>query len=171
MRWRIPLAIMLAAFVAVSCQEAPTAAEDSPTETAEILLDSEGNNGAIRWIPDAFCGIYDGVGDFVWNDCRNQIATFSANGNALVVVQASGVYNPTGKVVRWDAYNPPPGLLELFNLESAPAPCVLLDTEGGLTLFTVKWSGSVTPSGQATFTCHYAAQWEWEPPDGWEPPF
>jgi len=171
MPWRIPLALVLAAFVAVSCSDAPTATEDSVAEAPEILLDSH-SNGAIRWIPDDFCGVYDGVGDLVFPvDCRNQIATFSRNGNAMTVVQASGVYNPTGKTVRWDAYNPPPVALALFELERPPVPCVLLDTEGGLTLFTVKWSGIVTRSGQATFTCHYAKQWEWEPPDGWEPPF
>jgi hypothetical protein len=97
-------------------------------------------------------------------DCRNQIATYSKNGNALVVVQANGIENNTGRVVKWDAWNPPAIMLEWFGLTEPPAPCFVLGPEGGA-LFTMKWEGRVTPGGAASFTCHYAKQWEYQWPD------
>ena len=171
MRWRIPVVATLALLFAVSCQDMPTTVNESPAAAPEILASSHGNNGAIRWIPDPFCGLWDASGGLVFPvDCKQQISTFSQNRNAVITVTGT-VDNPTGMVVTWDAYNPPPLAFVLFELEEAPVPCVLFDTEGELALYTVKWSALITPSGRAKVTCHFADQWEWEPPPGWEPPF
>lgn len=164
MHWRIPFALVLSLLVAMSCQDAPTAAEDSVAEAPEILFDSHGNNGAVRWIPDPFCAVFDGDGEPVFVDCRNQIATFSRNGNAIVVVHETGVSNTTGKVVKWDAWNPPQVLLDAYELEAPPAPCFALGTEGEA-LFTMKWQAMVTPGGHASLICHYAEKWEYQWPD------
>jgi hypothetical protein len=164
MLWRIPIAVALAAFVAVSCDQAPTAAEDAATEVTGILVKADGNNGAVRWIPDPECAVFDSYGDFVIVDCRNQIATYSANGNANIVVKASGILNHTGRVVTWDAMNPPPVMLEWFGLDAPPAPCFVYGPNQEA-LFTVNWEGRLTPSGEATFKCHYAKKWEFQWPD------
>jgi len=65
MRWRIPLVVVLALFVAVSCDQQPV--EPQVNEVAEvpsILTSADGNNGAVRWIPDPECGVIDGDGEF-----------------------------------------------------------------------------------------------------------
>jgi hypothetical protein len=169
MLWRIPLVVLLVAGLVAACDQAPTAvdADDAP-DAAGIVMEADGNNGAVRWIPDPECGVFDGDGEFFIVDCRNQIATYSANGNALVVVQASGVPNPTGKTLHWDAYNPPQIMLDWFGLTEPPAPCFLYGP-GGLAeedfLFTVNWKATLTPSGQGSFICHYAKKWEYQWPN------
>lgn len=164
MRWRIPVALALAAFVALSCQEAPTAVEDSASEVPGILAKSDDNNGAVRWIPDPECSVFDSYGDFVIVDCRNQIATYSSNGNANIVVKASGIENHTGRVITWDAYNPPQIMLDWFGLDEPPAPCFVYGPNQEA-LFTINWEGKLTPSGEATLKCHYAEKWEFQWPD------
>ena len=166
MPWRIPLALVLAAFVAVGCNDAPTATEDSVAEAPEILFDSH-SNGAVRWMPDSECAVIDGYGDLVFTPCQNQIATYSRNGNAIVVVKASDVPTPGG-VIRWGPENPGRGMAEImslyFEIDAPPYPCVVFDTNQEW-LYTLNWSGHVTPSGQATFMCHYAKKWEYQWPD------
>lgn len=157
MRWRIPIAVVLSAFVAVSCQDVPTATEDSAADVPATLKNANGNNGAVRWIPDSECAVFDGDGNFVFVDCRNQIATYSKNGNALVVVQATGIENNTGKVVKWDAYDPPQIMIDFFG--GPPTPCFVLGPDGGA-LFTDKWKAQVTPGGHASFICQFAKKWE-----------
>ena len=56
---RMPLLALLALFVAVSCDQAPTAAEDSPSDVPGIVMSVDGNNGAVRWITDPECGVFD----------------------------------------------------------------------------------------------------------------
>jgi len=168
MRTRSIAALGLAAVFAIGCSDGLTT-EPVETDVASvggIALSSHGNNGAIRWIPDSECGVFDGNGDLIFPvDCVNQISTFSRNGNALVVVHASGVANPTGKTVHWDAWNPPQQLLDLFGLEEPPAPCVLFNTDMELALYTLHWKGTVTPSGEAHFVCQYQKKWEFTFPD------
>ena len=161
---RIPLLAFLALFVAVSCDQAPTAAEDSPSDVPGIVMSVDGNNGAVRWIPDPECGVFDGDEEFFTVDCRNQVATYSRNGNAIVVVQASGVPNSTGQTLHWDAYNPPQVMLDWFGLEDPPAPCYVLGPDGGA-LFTLNWKAKLTPSGNSSLVCHYAKKWEYQWPD------
>ena len=163
MRWRIPLVAALALFVAVSCDQQPV--EPQVNEVAEvpsILMSADGNNGAVRWMPDPECTVIDGDGEFFFVDCRNQIATYSRNGNAVVVAQASGVPNATGEMLQWDAYNPPPAFVAYFG--GPPTPCFVLGPEGEA-LFTLNWRARLTPSGQGSLVCHYAKQWEYQWPD------
>ena len=159
MRWRIPAVLLLAAFSATSCdQTVPTASEDSASDVPATLKNADGNNGAVRWIPDPFCAVFEGDGTPVFVDCVNQIATYSKNGNAVVVVQATGIENNTGKVVMWDAYHPPQAMLDWFELEEPPVPCFLYGPEGEAGddyLFTLNWQAKTTPGGHASFICHY----------------
>jgi hypothetical protein len=161
---RIPLLAVLALFVAVSCDQPPTAAEDSASEVPGIVMSANGNNGAVRWIPDPECAVFDGDGNPFWVDCRNQIATYSRNGNAVAVIQATGVPNTAGNVVKWDAYNPPQVMLDWFGLDAPPAPCYVIGPDGGA-LFTLNWRAMVTPAGHGSLICHYAKKWEYQWPD------
>ncbi|NNE48043.1 MAG: hypothetical protein HKN37_15435 [Rhodothermales bacterium] len=173
-----PLIVIVFSLLLFGCtSEIPTAVVEATTDTAvkivmptpdnvahfAALAKDGDNNGATRWIPDEFCSVFDWQGDFYIVDCVNQIATRSSNGNALVVTSASGIPNPTGKVVRWDYHNPPQPLIDYFG--GPPSPCFLLDPDGGM-LFTSNWSASVTPAGQAKFMCHYSDKWA--VPNPWE---
>ena len=165
MRWQVPLGVALVAFVVVSCdQPLPTATEDSPPDVPSILMSADGNNGAVRWIPDPECTVFDADGNPFWVDCRNQIATYSSNGNAIAVIQATGVPNTTGRVVKWDAYNPPQMMLDWFGLAEPPAPCYVIGPDGE-GLLTLNWRAMVTPGGHGSLICHYAKKWEYQWPD------
>jgi len=162
---RLVFFVILVAFVAVSCdQTVPTATDDSTSDAATALMKSDGNNGAVRWIPDPECTVFDGDGNPFWVDCRNQIATYSSNGNAVAVIQATGVPNSTGRVVKWDAWNPPQLMLDWFGLTEPPAPCYVVGTDGE-GLFTLKWQAMVTPGGHGSLICHYSKKWEYQWPD------
>ena len=165
---RLLFPVILAAFVAVSCdQTMPTATDDSidsMSDAATALMKSDGNNGAVRWIPDPECAVFDGDGNPVFLDCRNQIATYSKNGNAVAVIQATGVPNSTGQVVKWDAWNPPQVMLDWYEFAEPPVPCYVIGPDGGA-LFTLKWKAMVTPGGHASLICHYSHKWEFQWPD------
>ena len=165
---RLLFPVILAAFVAVSCdQTVPTATDDSidsMSDAATALMKSDGNNGAVRWIPDPECAVFDGDGNPVFLDCRNQIATYSKNGNAVAVIQATGVPNSTGQVVQWDAWNPPQVMLDWYEFAEPPVPCYVIGPDGGA-LFTLKWKAMVTPGGHASLICHYSHKWEFQWPD------
>mgnify|MGYP001812175991 FL=1 len=162
---RLLLPVILAAFVAVSCdQTVPTATGDSTSDAATALMKSDGNNGAVRWIPDPECAVFDGDGNPVFVDCRNQIATYSKNGNAVAVIQATGVPNSTGQVVKWDAWNPPQVMLDWYEFAEPPVPCYVIGPDGGA-LFTLKWKAMVTPGGHDSLICHYSHKWEFQWPD------
>ena len=165
---RLLLPVILAAFVAVSCdQTMPTATDDSidsMSDAATALMKSDGNNGAVRWIPDPECAVFDGDGNPVFVDCRNQIATYSKNGNAVADIQATGVPNSTGQVVKWDAWNPPQVMLDWYEFAEPPVPCYVIGPDGGA-LFTLKWKAMVTPGGHASLICHYSHKWEFQWPD------
>ena len=167
MRCRLWVVVLPAAVALTACESAPTEAVDGTTD-ASALASAEGSHGAVRWIPDPNCGVLDGTGNFFVVDCRNQVATFSRNGNALALTQATGVPNPSGQLWRWDAWSPPPILLELWGLGEPPAPCWVIGPEGEA-LFTTNWQAVVTPSGSARLTCHFARKWEWTPPPDWPP--
>ena len=169
------LAASVLLLVTASCSEMPSTSPEEaavPQYTSDsgfIVLGApnlaKSDNGAVRFMPDPNCGVIDGTGALVFVGCQNQIGTHSENGNALVMVQASGVENPTGKVVRWGPENPGWEFAELFDLyfgiTEAPYPCAALDPDGNL-VFTVKWSGIVTPNGHATLTCHYQDKWAYQ---------
>jgi hypothetical protein len=148
----------------VFCEPGPTAVDDAAESSDVTLAKKDDNHGAVRWIPDPFCGVLDSDGNSIIVDCRNQISTYSKNGNALVVAHGWAP-NHTGTPVRWDAYNPPQVMLDWFGLEAPPAPCGLLDTEGNFELFTLNWWIHLSASGQATIQCHYAKKWEFQWPE------
>jgi len=89
------------------------------------------------------------------------------------VVKASGIFNPTGKAVHWGPTNPgwmwaliwsgPP-----FGLQGPPYPCGVQVGPGSTyfvdIVFTTDWHATVTPSGEATVTCHYSTESAWYPP-------
>ena len=163
MRWRFYLVVVLGLFVVMSCDQQPI----EPPTADTVSQTTPSYAGATVFRGDFGCAVLDGDGywyppEFTY--CGTEVATFSKNGNAIVVVQKTGVYNPTGEVVKWDAWNPPQILLDFYELEEPPAPCFVLGTDGG-SLFTVKWSAKVTPGGVATFMCHYAKKWEYTFPE------
>ena len=164
MRWRIPLVVALALFVAVSCDQqlGEPQAEDTVAPTAPTF-----DYGAVVWRGDLGCQVPDGNGDWFpahfEHPCGNQVATFSNNGNASIRVRVSGAPNPTGKTVHWGPYNPGRGWEASYpELTCPPYPCFLLGTDQSFDnpLFTVKWHAVVTPSGEATLVCQYKEAWE-----------
>jgi len=165
MRWSKAFAVVLAGGFMLACDRPPTAANE--VEVGTIALGRGNDNGATIWLPDANCAVIDGNGDFFLVDCRMQVGTPSSNGNATAVVQASGVPNPTGMTVHWGPWNPGRGyeavFLEYFGIESPPYPCGVILGNGDYA-FTLNWHAIVTPSGQATLTCHYSDKWEYEFP-------
>jgi len=157
--------LVTAAGLLLSCDRAPTAVEDAAMPG--VLMKSDGTgNGAIV-MRGGECAVIDGTGAFFLIPCTVEVATYSANGNALAVAHASGVPNPTGAVVRWGPYDPGGEYAatweEYFGITSPPYPCYVLGPSGEA-LFTVNWWAIVTPSGEATMTCHYAKKWEYHWP-------
>lgn len=168
MRTRSLAALGLAVVFAIGCSDGLTTEPvDADVATVGgVALSSHGNNGAIRWIPDDECGVFDADGHIIFPvDCRNEISTFSENGNAMVLVRASGVTNNTGKAVRFDAYNPPQDLFLFFpDLTEPPLPCLVFDTNGDF-VATLHWSSTISASGEAKFVCQYSKKWEFQFPD------
>ena len=160
-------AALLAGLVAFGCSDPPT--------TAAALSDAAvapSFSGAVVFRGDIGCAVVDGNGNWFPPTfdlpCGTEVATYSANGNAKVTVQASGAPNPTGKTIHWGPYNPGPDWVASYpELTGPPYPCYLLGPDRDLDnpLFTLNWQATVTPSGQATLTCHYKKQWEFQWPD------
>ena len=131
------------------------------------------SNGASVHKDEIGCRVIDGEGNWFpdtgWDlPCTREVATNSKNMNAMIVVMASGVPNPTGKTVHWGPYNPGAAwAAEYPDLEGPPYPCFLLGTDYDLDnpLFTINWSASVTPSGEGKLVCHYQKRWEFQWPD------
>ena len=148
--------------VLVACTDQPTAVSEADGQIGLVF-----SNGAVHNLPDPECGVIDGNGDLVFPlNCKQAISTYSANGNAVIRVEASGVPNPTGTAVFWDAYNPGRGFLAIWAgvLDDPPIPCGLYATDGETFLFTLKWRGVVSASGEASFTCWYSTKWEFQWP-------
>ena len=158
--------ILLAATgVLCACDGPPTAVQD--VENAGVFLKADGIGSGAIVMRGGACAVIDGTGAFFLIPCTVEVATYSANGNALAVAHASGVPNPTGEVVRWGPDNPgweyAATWEEYFGITSPPYPCYVLGPEGEA-LFTVNWWAMVTPSGEATITCHYSKKWEFQWP-------
>ena len=157
----------------LACQTPPTATDDADAGPASL---GRGNDqGARLWLPDNStlpCAVVDGIGAIVPVPCTMQVATPSSNSNAMVVVQASGIYNPTGETVNWGPENPGgqwAGMFYvLFGLTEAPYPCGVQVGPGARyfvdIVFTTKWHATVTPEGDAEVVCHYSDKWAWVPP-------
>ena len=155
----------------VACEQAPTAADGA--DAGGMMLGRTNNNGASLWLPDGSlpCAVVDGNGAVVPVPCTMQVATPSANGNAMVVVRASGIANPTGRTVHWGPDNPGyqwAGLFYYtFGLTAPPYPCGVKVGPGSTyfvdIVFTTDWHATVTPSGEATVTCHFSEDSAWYP--------
>ena len=130
------------------------------------------NNGAVVHHDEIGCAVVDGLGTWYPADftlpCGAEVATFGQNMNSNITVHASGVPNPTGKTVHWGPYNPGQDWADSYlpDITEPPYPCFVLGPDYDLDnpLFTVNWKGTVTPSGEATLTCHYSKKWEFQWP-------
>ncbi len=166
---RVVGGVMLTAMLA--CEQPPTATDDAAA--GAVMLGRYNDNGASLWLPDGSlpCAVVDGTGAFVPVPCTMQVATPASHSNAMVVVRASGVPNPTGKTVHWGPENPGymwAGLFAAtFGLTAPPYPCGVKVGPGSTyfvdILFTLDWHATVTPSGEATVTCHYSTKSAWLP--------
>jgi len=171
----------------VGCEPDPSAPE-METDAVEVTalfsspfmgnmgleLGASLNKGATVNKNEIGCMVVDGLGNWFPAaadyslPCNHEVATNSTNGNAMIVVRASGVPNPTGKMVRWGPYNPGQAWAADYpGLHPGPYPCFLLGPDYDLDnpLFTINWSASVTPSGEAKLVCHYQKKWEFQWPD------
>jgi len=142
----------------LACATPPTGVDEA--DAGPILLGRGNDNGARIWLPTYdFCAVVDGVGALVPVPCPMDVGTPSPNSVATVVAQASGVSNPTGTTVHWGPANPGymwAGLFyQVFGLTAPPYPCGVIVGNGEVR-FTLDWDAIVTPSGQATVTCHYS---------------
>ncbi len=159
MRWLRVFSALAAGGFLLACQDGPTAVDDA--DAGGMLFGRVNDNGARIWLPRYdHCAVVDGTGAlFVPVACTMLVATPSSNSNATVVARASGVPNPTGETVHWGPENPGWGWALLFQfqfgLDAPPYPCALISATGEY-LFTLDWHATVTPSGQATVTCHYS---------------
>lgn len=153
----------------LACEQPPTGTNDA----GAVSLRSTNNSGASIWLPDGSlpCAVVDGVGRLVPVPCTMQVATPSSNSNAMVVVRASGIFNPTGKTVHWGPDDPGPEWAGLFfytfGLTAPPYPCGVKVGPGSTyfvdIVFTLDWQATVTPSGEATVTCHFSDASAWWP--------
>ena len=165
--------LLTAGALMLACSTPPTATND-PDPNA-ILLGRGNEQGARLWLPGGSnlpCAVVDGVGALVPVPCSQQVATPSPTSNAMVVVKASNIFNPTGKAVHWGPENPGAqwaGLFYLnFGVTGPPYPCGVQIGPGSTyfvdIVFTTDWHATVTPSGEATVTCHYSNESAWFPP-------
>jgi len=175
MRKRTPvgLILVLTLLATVSCEQRqpvePTS--DVALVTSAPMLATAGH-GAVVTRGDIGCALIDGDGDYFPpaydGNCGTEVATYSANGNAVWTMRASGVPNSTGTTVHWGPYNPGWRVIQ-DNPDMAPGPypCFLLgpDRDFNNFLATVKWHEVVTPSGEATITCIYSEKWAYQGPD------
>ena len=76
MRWRIPLIIGLALFVAVSCDQQPTQPLEQETAAATLLFDSK---GADHWKTDLEFGFE--LCGYTYVDCQMRLRETSRSGN------------------------------------------------------------------------------------------
>lgn len=156
----------------LACEPAPTAAGESGSDQV-VGLGRANDNGATIWYPDGSlpCAVVDGTGALVPVPCTMQVATPSANSNAMVMVRASGIANPTREAVHWGPSNPGyqwAGLFYLtFGVTAPPYPCGVKVGPGSRyfvdIVFTTDWHAVVTPSGEATITCRYSEETAWYP--------
>ena len=156
---------VIAVGVLFACDRPPTAVDAA--EAPDVLMKADGMGKGAIVMRGGECAVIDGTGAFFPIPCTVEVATYSPNGNALAVAHASGVPNPTGEVVKWGPDNPgweyAATWEEYFGITSPPYPCYVLGPEGEA-LFTVNWWAMVTPSGEATVTCHYSKKWEYQWP-------
>ena len=165
MRWLKVFGLVAVGGLLLACEPPPTATEVADVGT--VAFGRGNDNGARIWLPDPGCGVIDGTGAFFWVDCRMQVTNPGTHGNSNLVAQATGVPNPTGKVVHWGPDNPgwefEAVFAAFFGVEEPPYPCAVFNNDGDF-VFTLNWHATVTPSGNATFACHYSKNSAYELP-------
>lgn len=82
------------------------------------------------------CGFADSDFNFDFSNDVKRISTSDRAGNAIVKCFASGVFNDTGTVVKW-------------NFENTGFPCMTLRGP------TLDWQQVLTPSGKVSLVCRY----------------
>ncbi len=165
MRWLKAFALIAVGVLWVACDAPPTATDDAAAST--VAFGRGNDNGARIWLPDQECGVIDGTGALVYGvDCRMQVTNPSTHGNSNLIAQAKGVPNPTGRVVHWGPDNPgwewKAVFAEFFGITEPPYPCAVFNNDGDF-VFTLNWHATVTPSGNASFACHYSQNSAYEP--------
>ncbi len=180
---------VLVMLVSVGCNDSPMAPSEElvlpQAAVSGAAVGSEGHgegtvplhsNAAVVFRGDLGCGLIDGNGEWFpagfpdtdWLECGTEVATYSKNGNARVSVHTSGVPNPTGRTIHWGPYNPGADWVASYpGLPGPPYPCIVAGPSRDFVndlLYTVNWHATVTPSGEATLTCIYSKQWEFEFP-------
>jgi len=173
MHRRTPALIILALFVAVSCDRQPA---EPPSETAAVLeapTFAAVGLGATVTRGDIGCFLIDGDGDYYPptfdGSCGVEVATYSKNGLSINIQRASGAPNSTGKAVHWGPYNPGWRVVQDNpDLAPGPYPCYVLgpDRDFNNFLMSTNWHAVVSPSGEATLTCIYSKKWEYQGPEG-----
>lgn len=177
MRWRTPFLLAAVAFMTVGCEQEPPTAPDGASVTATAPAFLMGGIGAVVTRGDIGCGLIDGYGnvfpppvDGMWvGDCGHEVATYGPNGNAVWVMRYSGVPNPTGRTLHYGPYDIGNGeVAESWSfIAPGPYPCGVLGPDRDIynPLYTIKWKQVLTPSGEATLTCHYTKKFEFQWPD------
>ena len=174
---RVVIALALLG-LAVGCEPDPASldldtVEPAPALFAPMTANMGSDMGAVIHKGDIGCRVVDGAGNWFPEDgwtlpCTIELATNSKNLNAMIIVNASGVPNPTGKMVRWGPDNPGQVWADSYlpDLTEPPYPCYLLGTDYDLDnpLFTINWWAYVTPSGEGKLVCHYQKKWEFQWP-------
>jgi len=78
MRWRIPLVLILALFVAVSCDQQPTHPLEPNADDVPAVVASQGR-GADLWIDDLEFGFL--LCDYTWVDCQMRVHDIARSGS------------------------------------------------------------------------------------------
>ncbi|MGW8267552.1 MAG: hypothetical protein ACWGSQ_14390 [Longimicrobiales bacterium] len=174
---RVALALAFLGLV-LGCEPDPAgpemaAAGMAPAQTlfAPMFGLTDSNNSAVIHKDEIGCQVIDGEGYWFPGDwslpCKIEVATNSENLNAMILVEATGVPNPTGKTVHWGPFNPGYDWAASYpELGGPPYPCYLLGTDYDLDnpLFTIHWKAWVTPEGNARLVCQYQKKWEFQWP-------
>ncbi|MGD2123761.1 MAG: hypothetical protein PVJ76_18575 [Gemmatimonadota bacterium] len=162
----------------VSCEPDPAGPEAAETDVvpslavfAPMMAATASSNGAVIHKGEIGCTLPDGEGHTFpstgFLPCKLEVATNSENLNALVIVEADGVPNPTGKTVHWGPFNPGVDWVASYpELSGPPYPCFLLGADYDLDnpLFTINWQAWVTPNGHGKLICRYQKKWEFQWP-------
>ena len=113
------------------------------TMTVGVFTSQPAQARATVFITLANCGMFDASGNNV-SVLDIEIITQSSNNNITWICQAE-FDNPTGKPIKYDA----------FNVPGIPPEYLPIMCEDGLGGFTEDWKEVISASGQATTTCHF----------------
>jgi len=104
----------------------------------EITSANAQNNAAVVINPDGECFVGDSNGVGVSTFDTQIVITQSKNGITTLRCRAKGIFNDTGRAVR-------------YNFDTNPVPCLIIG--GGDVFQTEDWQEVLSPSGVATVIC------------------